>query len=166
MTLRDKWEQLAGSFTDPAMQAQFWNEYFTAEMENYKKILSAHDDFYKGTLSELAAKFDMTDEYFLGFISGINSSLKAGEYDLDTLEATSEIVLEPDWEKLYFNMCDAKADWLYKLDEWEGILSAEERKKILGEWRRSVQAKSEKTVGRNDPCPCGSGKKYKKCCGK
>ncbi len=21
-------------------------------------------------------------------------------------------------------------------------------------------------VGRNDPCPCGSGKKYKKCCGK
>jgi SEC-C motif-containing protein len=22
-----------------------------------------------------------------------------------------------------------------------------------------------KKVGRNDPCPCGSGKKYKKCCG-
>jgi uncharacterized protein YecA (UPF0149 family) len=28
------------------------------------------------------------------------------------------------------------------------------------------QAKSTRTVGRNDPCPCGSGKKYKKCCGK
>ncbi|MDD3243259.1 MAG: preprotein translocase subunit SecA [Eubacteriales bacterium] len=27
-------------------------------------------------------------------------------------------------------------------------------------------AKAEKTVGRNDPCPCGSGKKYKNCCGK
>ena len=26
--------------------------------------------------------------------------------------------------------------------------------------------RSEKKVGRNDPCPCGSGKKYKKCCGK
>jgi uncharacterized protein YecA (UPF0149 family) len=23
-----------------------------------------------------------------------------------------------------------------------------------------------KKIGRNDPCPCGSGKKYKKCCGK
>jgi len=23
---------------------------------------------------------------------------------------------------------------------------------------------SEKKIGRNDPCPCGSGKKYKKCC--
>ena len=26
--------------------------------------------------------------------------------------------------------------------------------------------RKEKKVGRNDPCPCGSGKKYKKCCGK
>ena len=26
-------------------------------------------------------------------------------------------------------------------------------------------ATSEKKAGRNDPCPCGSGKKYKKCCG-
>ncbi len=26
--------------------------------------------------------------------------------------------------------------------------------------------RAEKTVGRNDPCPCGSGKKYKNCCGK
>jgi len=26
--------------------------------------------------------------------------------------------------------------------------------------------KKEQGVGRNDPCPCGSGKKYKKCCGK
>ena len=26
--------------------------------------------------------------------------------------------------------------------------------------------RSDKKVGRNDPCPCGSGKKYKNCCGK
>ena len=25
---------------------------------------------------------------------------------------------------------------------------------------------AEQKVGRNEPCPCGSGKKYKKCCGK
>jgi len=31
--------------------------------------------------------------------------------------------------------------------------------------RRPVQREGEK-IGRNDPCPCGSGKKYKKCCGK
>jgi preprotein translocase subunit SecA len=38
--------------------------------------------------------------------------------------------------------------------------SAPEEKK-----KQPVQSKSDK-VGRNDPCPCGSGKKYKKCCGK
>ena len=26
-------------------------------------------------------------------------------------------------------------------------------------------AKTAEVVGRNDPCPCGSGKKFKKCCG-
>jgi len=32
--------------------------------------------------------------------------------------------------------------------------------------RTSVQRPTKQpTVGRNDPCPCGSGKKYKKCCG-
>lgn len=31
---------------------------------------------------------------------------------------------------------------------------------------RAATATAEKTVGRNDPCPCGSGKKYKKCCGR
>lgn len=31
---------------------------------------------------------------------------------------------------------------------------------------KGVQAKSKKKVGRNDPCPCGSGKKYKNCCGR
>lgn len=30
----------------------------------------------------------------------------------------------------------------------------------------SIQSSSRVKVGRNDPCPCGSGKKYKKCCGK
>ncbi|MCI8388482.1 MAG: preprotein translocase subunit SecA [Clostridiales bacterium] len=30
----------------------------------------------------------------------------------------------------------------------------------------SPDGKTVKKVGRNDPCPCGSGKKYKKCCGK
>jgi preprotein translocase subunit SecA len=31
--------------------------------------------------------------------------------------------------------------------------------------KKPVKRESEK-IGRNDPCPCGSGKKYKKCCGR
>ncbi len=35
-----------------------------------------------------------------------------------------------------------------------------------GQQQRGGRAKSQKTVGRNDPCPCGSGKKFKHCCGR
>ncbi|MBE6611748.1 MAG: preprotein translocase subunit SecA [Ruminococcaceae bacterium] len=31
---------------------------------------------------------------------------------------------------------------------------------------KSAPVRAERKVGRNDPCPCGSGKKYKKCCGR
>ena len=36
---------------------------------------------------------------------------------------------------------------------------------VDGENKKGETVRSEK-VGRNEPCPCGSGKKYKKCCGK
>ena len=45
---------------------------------------------------------------------------------------------------------------------WE----AETRKAITKDYNRSRIVVKEDKVGRNDPCPCGSGKKYKKCCGK
>ena len=32
--------------------------------------------------------------------------------------------------------------------------------------KQPIEKKSTEKVGRNDPCPCGSGKKYKKCCGR
>ena len=44
-----------------------------------------------------------------------------------------------------------------KLEEKGGNIQPEEK---------PAQQKTDKIVGRNDPCPCGSGKKYKKCCGK
>jgi preprotein translocase subunit SecA len=35
-----------------------------------------------------------------------------------------------------------------------------------GDGGKTPVRRAEKKVGRNEPCPCGSGKKYKKCCGK
>lgn len=46
------------------------------------------------------------------------------------------------------------------------------RRNEAGHWvyidgdTRQPARRSEAKVGRNDPCPCGSGKKFKKCCGK
>ena len=38
--------------------------------------------------------------------------------------------------------------------------------KYEDEGKKPVKKSDEEKIGRNDPCPCGSGKKYKKCCGK
>ena len=63
-------------------------------------------------------------------------------------------------------MLSVEAEWLYTLPGWEGMLSVEKRKEIEKAYKKTKTGVKEKTVGRNDACPCGSGKKYKKCCGK
>ena len=78
----------------------------------------------------------------------------------------TELVLDINLEKLYFNMLDAKADYLYNLPQWDGIFSIEKRKEIQKAYKATNMVINDNKVGRNDACPCGSGKKYKKCCGK
>ena len=57
-----------------------------------------------------------------------------------------------------------KNGWKYTIglepDKPEDITSLE---RLLNPPKPKI---AEKKVGRNEPCPCGSGKKYKKCCGK
>lgn len=56
------------------------------------------------------------------------------------------------------------------LETYEGLYreAEEEARRRAREAKRHVQGRQARTgakIGRNDPCPCGSGKKYKKCCG-
>jgi len=102
----------------------------------------------------------------VGFLDGINESLVKAN-DLDNLAEDSVVSLKFDKELLYKNMVDAKADWLYELPKWENIFDEDKRKDLFKEARSMYTVvRAEKKVGRNDPCPCGSGKKYKFCCGK
>ena len=165
MSLYSDWQDRADALTTPEEQQRYWGNYFDMETENYKKILADPSHLYEGSLADLAAEFNMDDVTFTGFLDGINTSLKA-EIDLDSLTPESNVKLDIDLEKLYFNMLEAKAEWLYHLPEWDAILTEERRKEITKEHRASKIFVKEETVGRNDPCPCGSGKKYKKCCGK
>lgn len=165
MNIYESWKEYAEAERSDAESKSFWNEYFDMETENYKRLLAEHTKVFSGKAGELAAEFNMEPKVFAGFLDGINSSLKT-EIKLDELTEESDIVLDIDFEKLYFNMLDAKADWLYELPQWDGILSIEKRHDITREFRESKIFKKEQQPGRNDPCPCGSGKKYKKCCGR
>ncbi len=164
MGLYKQWEKIAQAQNDQAEYNAFWNEYLEKEKSNYQYILENNLNKLEGRLADLAAKFSMEPVVFAGFLDGINSSL-TDELELDTLDEDTVLSSEINFEKLYWNMHEAKADWLYDLKQWDGILSVEKRDEITKEFRLSKMAVSSK-VGRNDPCPCGSGKKYKKCCGK
>lgn len=165
MSLYSDWNEFAQQERTPVDNQRFWDEYFAAETENYKKILQDPATPYAGTLAELADTFEMDAVTFTGFLDGINTSLKK-ELDLESVKPTTKLSLDVDLEKLYFNMLNAKADWLYNLPEWDNLLSSDRRKEIAKEYRASKMYVKENTTGRNDPCPCGSGKKFKKCCGK
>lgn len=163
MSLISNWRDMTNQEMTPKEHKEFWDEYFALETEAYKKILDRKEDFYEDKLSSLAAEFGMDDTVFAGFMDGINSSL-VKEYDLEKLKESTLVSLKVDFDKLYYNMLEAKAKWLYTLSEWNNIFSEDKRRQIRDKWRTDKQAVSKK-IERNAPCPCGSGKKYKKCCG-
>lgn len=164
MGLFEQWKEHANKERTQQENDVFWKTYLEKEKNNYEYILENRLSVVEGTVAELTERFGMDELAFAGFLDGINTSLSE-PLELEGLESGTAVKLDIDFDKLYFNMLDAKADWLYNLEQWEGILTEEKRNQITKEYRVSKTAVSNK-VGRNDPCTCGSGKKYKKCCGK
>ncbi|MDI9490573.1 MAG: SEC-C domain-containing protein [Clostridiaceae bacterium] len=142
------------------------NLYYELETNAYEIILAEPEKVWQGSFADLRQEFGFGNKYviFTGFLEGINSSLK-DELDLDQVNDDSELELDIDFEKLFIAMHDVKADWLYNIPAWDDIIEPEKQQEMLYEWRQSKIVRVDK-VGRNEPCPCGSGKKYKKCCGK
>lgn len=165
MSLYKDWTDMVIDYVKTKGEAAFWNEYGSIEKSIYTKVLANHNNEIKGDLKHLADEYETSTIFFMGFMDGINESL-VNSIDLDNVEEDTELNLVIDFEKLYFNMLDAKADYLYNLPQWEAIFSAEKRKEIHRQWRDSKTVVNNDKIGRNDACPCGSGKKYKKCCGK
>lgn len=165
MSLYELWKKDAYEPQSEAEYEEFWREYLPKEQKIYEYLLNNKDEVVSGTLKELSQKFDIDTVTFVGFMDGINTSLK-NEYDVESIEENTTISLELDMEKLYFNMLEAKADWLYQLPQWDAILTEEKREEITKEYKKSKTIVKDDKIGRNDPCICGSGKKYKKCCGK
>ena len=166
MALLQQWRDTAYSQQmDKNTVQKFWGTYFEIEKNIYAQLLENPDEEVKGTVKELAEKYNVEVFTMTGFLDGINESLKQ-ENPIEEMEEDTVVSLAFDKEKLYKNMVAAKADWLYGLPQWENIFSEEERKELYKEQKASGTIRKEKKIGRNDPCPCGSGKKYKKCCGK
>jgi len=166
MALLEKWRKMAYSETaDKNELANLWNNYFVQEKEIYAELLAEPDTVVKGTVEELAEKYDVDIMTMTGFLDGINDSLKTAN-PIEEMEANTEVSLDFDKALLYKNMVKAGADWLYELEEWNAIFDEDTRKALYKEQKKSTTVVNDgPKVFPNDPCPCGSGKKYKKCCG-
>jgi len=165
MSLLTDWREHAYGLDDRTPEGkEFWLDYFQREKVIYEQLLDNPKDVVKGTVKELAEKYDMTIEYMVGFLDGIEESLVTPN-NVEELEEDTQVSLEIDPEKLYMNMVGCNAEWLYTLTQWDAILTEEKRKELYKTEKTSRTVVKPPKVGRNDPCPCGSGKKYKKCCG-
>ena len=148
--LLDQWRDMAYDRELSKEQLEkFWGRYFSIERGIYEQLLTEPDVEVKGTVKELAEKY----------------GLKVPN-PIETMTEDTEVNLIFDKELLYKNMIDAKADWLYELPQWNAIFDEEKKKQLYREQKQSGTIRKGKKIGRNDPCPCGSGKKYKMCCGR
>ena len=165
MKLLDVWRSKAyDERADKSQLQPIWNTYFALEKGFYQKLLP-EKEVVKGTVKELCEKYDIDTFYMTGILDGINDSLVTPN-PIEEMEEDTMISLEYDKELLYKNMVAAGADWLYNLEEWNEYFTEDEKKALYKEQKASTTIKKDVKVYPNDPCPYGSGKKYKKCCGK
>ena len=166
MALLKTWRDMAYSETANKGDLQrLWGAYFQKEKEIYAELLKNPDEEIRGTVKELAEKYNVDMMTMTGFLDGINDSLKEAN-PIEEMEEDTQVNLVFDKELLYKNMVAAGADWLYELPEWEAIFDENKRKELYREQKSSTTIVKPEKVYPNDSCPCGSGKKYKKCCGK
>ena len=166
MALLKTWRDMAYSETANKGDLQrLWTSYFQQETDIYAELLKNPDEEVKGTVKELAEKYGVEVLVMTGFLDGINDSLKVAN-PIEEMEEDTQVSLAFEKELLYKNMVAAGADWLYELPQWEPIFDEETRKALYKEQKSSTTVVKPDKVYPNDPCPCGSGKKYKKCCGK
>ena len=144
MGLLQDWREYAyGVEINSKAGKAIWDKYFKEEKAVYEQLLAQPSDIVKGTVKELAEKYNMELKYMVGFLDGINDSLKEPNPIEDMTEDT-EIKLDIDLEKLYYNMVEAKADWLYELPAWNSLLPAERRKELYLQQKKSGTVVKEK----------------------
>lgn len=162
--LYKQWTKLIENQNDTTIK-EFWDEYSAGETKIYTDILENKKNIFAGKVKELAEKYEVREVIFMGFLDGISTSLNS-TIDLESISSESEISLDINFANLFKNMIKADADYLYSIEAWKDIFSEEEQKELYDEYRRSRTVVKDSKVGRNEPCPCKSGKKYKHCCGK
>lgn len=128
MALLQEWRDYAYKFDDRTAEGQqFWLNYFNIEKGIYEKLLADKDTVVSGTVKELADKYETELQMFVGFLDGINDSLKEAN-PIEEMDENTQVSLDIDFEKLYYNMVGCRAEWLYNLKNGMTFLQKKEEK--------------------------------------
>lgn len=163
MSIYEDWLKLAYN-SNGESEESLWELYLPLEQKIYENILQNKITVISGTVKELSARFHMRIEYVAGFLDGLNDAAVV-PVSMEKMTQEDYINIEIDFKKLYMKMIEYKAEHLSSLKEWNDIFTEAELKELYVKQKKSGTFIREEKIGRNDPCPCGSGKKYKKCCG-
>jgi len=163
MALHDAWKRIAFDTQGQAVK-HVWDEYLAKEKKLYKEILSQRLQKIEGTMEELSERFGLSTIHMAAFVDGIHEAVD-GLPEISEIEAETHVNIEIEFKRLYKKMVEYKAKDLYALPEWDEIFSQDEQKEFYMEQKKAHTIIRKDKIGRNDPCTCGSGKKYKKCCG-
>jgi uncharacterized protein len=119
--------------------------------------------------------YTIVDEWCNGFLQGIRLTQEAWrpllEEQPDFLRPFQLFATEEGWAELASAPDEAvmRAEWSNKIAPTVHAIHAywlPYREATATNPRRSKALPAKSTVGRNEPCPCGSGMKYKYCCGR
>ena len=145
----------------------------------YDLIVKEYEDKIKAIPTEITNEFEkaislnVIDKYWTENINSLShlreSVMMRGYGGQDPLRAYSMEGLDM-YEKMLENIDKDITTFLLKAEVKQNTERKEVTKNKLTNDNdttiKNVPKKADKKVGRNDPCPCGSGKKYKNCCGR
>lgn len=171
-----EWMPLVSSPTGQCERLEDAQLFANFTMLHYYSILrslNGHDEPYQPLFWEDENKRIVTRDWAAGFLHGMRLRREAWEPFLgDTYmemmaivailsqkdEARAKAVESGiDFDEAFDDVCKG-APQLIRLLYDKSVASAREAES------RAIKRAEQKKIGRNDPCPCGSGKKHKKCC--
>lgn len=120
-------------------------EKYYEQLLDYKKKNQICSEEFLYLLTDSALKFQRQGKDMDALIRELRQSSFSGKQAAKLLEAMNQLRDETE-----------DADWS-EGDAWNYMNGLE---------IQTPYVRTEPKIGRNDPCPCGSGKKYKKCCGR
>lgn len=151
--LRDLWHKITEDDDPHETMQWYWNQFeFDGEVQ-VNRIVNLYMQLMNGTRMRMNRGFTPKEMHFKNPVKpGTASTIMAGS----SLAAKMLKEAAPDLEKAGFKIdLDSNAGTVSGINMQGGA-------EFTGEMGPQMQKK----VYPNDPCPCGSGKKYKKCCGR